>query len=796
MKGQPMDYNEFFRAATGNTPYPYQATLVENEWPDLLNVPTGLGKTAAVTLAWLYHRTQLRDSTMPRRLVWCLPMRVLVEQTKSAINGWLNKLELDAGRDEIRTHLLMGGEPELREADWAVHPDRECILIGTQDMLLSRALMRGYGMSRYQWPMHFGLLHSDTLWVFDEVQLMGPALATSAQLEAFRRSFPLGRESRSLWLSATLNPDWLRTVDLSSHVDKFCSLQISDADRKKAGERIEASKSLEQLEFSLGKDASTKTGGKEYAEQFVKHIISLHEPGHRTLVIVNRVDRAQQIFQALRKIRPDADDLLIHARFRPAERRANESRLASQSGGDQIVIATQAIEAGVDISSRVLVTELAPWSSLVQRFGRCNRYGEHNDKGGARIAWIDITDDAGPLPYETEQLAAARKRLQGLTRAGPTDLPEVDEPAPVVPVLRRKDLLDLFNTDPDLSGFDVDVSDYIRDTGQPGLQVFWRQFESSEDAAGQAQPDRTELCPVSIGQARALEKLEPWIWDGMAGRWNRLRRSPRPGMVLMLNVNSGGYDSELGFDSTSKTAVKPIHIEHEEPPQGIGTDHLSFGRKPVFLPDHLAHVASHARTLCDALGESNHADAIVRAGRWHDVGKAHAVFDQSMHRCLEAPDGLLAKSNCPGRMRHERPYFRHELASMLAWLQQKDAPQNPDPEVDLIAYLILAHHGKVRTSLRAMPDEKPAPDGARFARGVHEGDELKALSFDGEHSEQIDLRLDLMELGLSNMGRSWTERVQSLIETHGPFRLAWLETLVRIADWRASAAEQEGEQYD
>jgi hypothetical protein len=54
-------------------------------------------------------------------------------------------------------------------------------------MLLSRALNRGYGMSRYRWPMHFGLLNNDCLWVFDEIQLMGSGLATPAQLEAFRK---------------------------------------------------------------------------------------------------------------------------------------------------------------------------------------------------------------------------------------------------------------------------------------------------------------------------------------------------------------------------------------------------------------------------------------------------------------------------------------------------------------------------------------------------------------------------------------------------------------------------------
>ena len=89
-------------------------------------------------------------------------------------------------------------------------------------MLLSRALMRGYASSRAAWPMEFGVLHEDNQWVFDEVQLMGAGRATSAQLETFRRrefarasmsGRPTGRPCRSLWLSATLDPEWLKTVD-------------------------------------------------------------------------------------------------------------------------------------------------------------------------------------------------------------------------------------------------------------------------------------------------------------------------------------------------------------------------------------------------------------------------------------------------------------------------------------------------------------------------------------------------------------------------------------------------------
>lgn len=199
-------YQDYFRRATGlRGPYPFQARLAVGNWPDVLDVPTGLGKTAAVTLAWLYRRQMLGETSMPRRLIWCLPMRVLVEQTADCIRQWLERLDLlgEPGQGRVCVQVLMGGEADVRAAEWANHPEEDAILIGTQDMLLSRALMRGYGMSRYQWPVHYALLHNDALWVFDEVQLMGPALATTAQLDAFRRTHGLGRPARSLWVSAT-----------------------------------------------------------------------------------------------------------------------------------------------------------------------------------------------------------------------------------------------------------------------------------------------------------------------------------------------------------------------------------------------------------------------------------------------------------------------------------------------------------------------------------------------------------------------------------------------------------------
>jgi CRISPR-associated endonuclease/helicase Cas3 len=73
----------------------------------------------------------------------------------------------------------MGGE---ESEDWDLSHERPAIPIGTQDMLLSPALNRGYGMSRYRWPMHFGLVNNDCLWELDQTQLMGPGLASACWL--------------------------------------------------------------------------------------------------------------------------------------------------------------------------------------------------------------------------------------------------------------------------------------------------------------------------------------------------------------------------------------------------------------------------------------------------------------------------------------------------------------------------------------------------------------------------------------------------------------------------------------
>jgi CRISPR-associated endonuclease/helicase Cas3 len=122
------------------------------------------------------------------------------------------------------------------------------------------------------------------------------------------------------------------------------------------------------------------------------------------------------------------------------------------------------------------------------------------------------------------------------------------------------------------------------------------------------------------------------------------------------------------------------------------------------------------------------------------------------------------------------------LASALALLQTGAS--------ELEVYLAACHHGKVRLSIRALPDEtKPEEENAKFARGIWDKDELPAADLgDGVITERLALDLDLMLLGRNEKGEpSWLERMLVLRDRLGIFRLAYLECLIRAADVQASS---------
>ncbi|MFW6117768.1 MAG: CRISPR-associated endonuclease Cas3'', partial [Thermoproteota archaeon] len=789
-------FESMFREATDFHPFPYQKRIAEGErgFPELIKIPTGAGKTAGIILSWIWKRRfapqKIREAT-PRRLVYCLPMRVLVEQTYEESIRWMDRLSLLSGRAEwkevgngrrvldnyisrsrenssrkdpgISVHILMGGEVDV---EWDRYPENECILIGTQDMLLSRALNRGYAMSRFRWPVDFGLLNNDCLWVMDEVQLMGVGLATSAQLDAFRNSYGTFGSCQTVWMSATCEPEWIQTVDRSAPQGQgVLGLSRGDLDEQVLRERINAGKKLERTGFSL--TSTSKKGLKSYIQSLGNLVIEKHisrasaEEAPLTLVILNTVDRAQRLYRFLReevsdeknvhsiyKEKLEGDHLentpkssellpelvLVHSRFRQAERRRLNKVLSESPGedgfpeGGRIIISTQVVEAGVDISSGTLITELTPWTSLVQRFGRLNRYGEHSD---AKAVWVDIsvegrTAEECALPYTPEELSRAQNLLEGLDGISPAEIEELEVSLPYTPVnvIRRKDIVELFDNTPDLSGNDIDVSRFVRDITDRDVQVFWRDWDRNspeqEDPLEDLPPaKRTELCSVPLWSFREFAKrADVWLWDHLDGRWVEPNRNQIiPGRIFLIHCDSGGYDPEVGWQQDEKTAVEPVETEGEDGNKSTGEDLRTVGREWLTLKEHTEDVLTEIKGILTDLSlpglENRYKDVLTESAFYHDLGKAHPVFQNAILDLVEnekerqrRAGTLWAKSGVDKIIRYERKYFRHELASALALLKNPDSIRVKNlQDVDLVSYLVAAHHGKVRVSIRSLPGE-------------------------------------------------------------------------------------------
>lgn len=775
-----MNFVDYVAAATGGQvqAYPYQVALAEHGLPDVLRAPTGSGKTLAAVLPWLYRRTAHPDmrvrAATPHWLVVVLPQRTLVEQTVDAARRWAEMLGAPLG-----VHLLMGGE-DRGDSEWKKHPDTGRIFVGTQDMVLSRLLMRGFAESRAAWPMSFGLLHAGVQFVFDEVQLMGPGLPTSLQLQGLREAFGAALPCRSMWMSATIDPAELSTVDLRR---PLTVVDVTDGVGELA-RRMAATRTVGRLDL----DADPK----KYAAALAGKVIAEHRIGTRTLVMVNTVDRAMDVHAQLAKLVPDAEVVLLHSRFRAADRSSNTAAALAEPGTNgTIVVATQVLEAGVDVTSNLLITEVAPWPSIVQRAGRCNRDGRASD---ARILW---TVPAGPkayLPYEGSDLESAAAGLTSLEGRSMTGRELAEQKVAVTPqihtVLRRRDLLDLFDTTPDLAGDDIDVSPFIRDADDRTVSVAWRQFDTDDMRA----VDRRELCQAPIAEVRDMIKSDPTgarICDQVVGAWRVARRDDvRPGAVIVLDAQRGGYLPERGFDAKSRQPVEPVAVLRDTP-DAFDRDPLSTGcAKWVSLADHLAETETAARALTDRFGPGvdltvPQRDAIVHAALLHDLGKAHPTFQASLvdanpEEPPPATDIPWAKSPGQRPLRHDPRHFRHELVSAL-WL--RDAPAellNDEPEPDLVVYLVAAHHGKVRVTIRGLPDEPPG-----ITLGVQDGSHTIGFDLNDRPIPSVDLSLRPTTHGVDSL----TSRALALRDRSdvGPFRLAFCEALVRAADWQASS---------
>jgi CRISPR-associated endonuclease/helicase Cas3 len=172
--------HEALGLAEGDTPFPWQEELLarfrSGTIDRALDIPTGLGKTAVMAI-WLVGRAC--GANLPRRLVYIVDRRAVVDQATDVAMGLRDfvdrrrdvKKRLDLEEDcSLPISTLRGQYVDNKE--WLEDPASPAIIVGTLDMIGSRLLFEGYGVSRKMRPYHAGLIGADALVVLDEAHLV------------------------------------------------------------------------------------------------------------------------------------------------------------------------------------------------------------------------------------------------------------------------------------------------------------------------------------------------------------------------------------------------------------------------------------------------------------------------------------------------------------------------------------------------------------------------------------------------------------------------------------------------
>ena len=435
-------FDSAFEALTGHPPFRWQRRLFgmlrSGDLPRAVDIPTGLGKTAVMAL-WLLARAG--GAVLPRRLVYVVDRRAVVDQATDFAEQLRSRLQ-DPGLETVRQGLkltdallpistLRGQHVDNRE--WLADPAAPAIIVGTVDMVGSRLLFEGYGVSRRMRPYQAGLMGCDTLVLLDEAHLSRPFEHLLRSIERERQAGPPPREFagplttsrfpppfRSLPLSATLGSDAVSAsdapfglLDEDRNHDEMVRTRLA-APKTLTIENLRAKGSIEDVLAKRAWDLArerTEDGGRPV----------------RLLVYCDRRRTAEGVTADLRRRRKRAKSAAevilfvggrrVHERERAAEELRRHGLL---TGGDValqapvFVVATSAGEVGVDLDADHMVCDLVPWERMVQRLGRVNRRGT----GAAHVLVIDQGPPEKKPEAHVARHQAVRALLQALPRVG------------------------------------------------------------------------------------------------------------------------------------------------------------------------------------------------------------------------------------------------------------------------------------------------------------------------------------------------------------------------------------------
>jgi len=379
-----IDFPSEFERLNGHPPLRWQSRLfhgwlLAGRCPSALDLPTGLGKTSVMIIWYLAFKA---GAKVPRRLIYVVDRRAVVDQA-TTIAEEIQQREVAAGRS-LHVSTLRGQHADNRQ--WLADPTAPAIIVGTIDMIGSRLLFSGYGVSRRMRPYHAGFLGTDSLFVLDEAHLSRPfrtLLATIAEdpdgvLGPAKAADGLvHRSPRFLAMSATGGAE-------PGPSGPIFSLEAEDETDVIVRERLAARKCL---------SLRVVDGERALIRDLVERAWMLGSGGSgrgvaRVLVYCDSRQVAVEVKKAIER-RARKEKIPVETQLLVGERRVHEREALFDWLGEHgfvgvpgarppaptFLVATSAGEVGVDLDADHMVCDLVEWERMVQRLGRVNRRG-------------------------------------------------------------------------------------------------------------------------------------------------------------------------------------------------------------------------------------------------------------------------------------------------------------------------------------------------------------------------------------------------------------------------------------
>ena len=378
-------WNNQFQGMFEFIPFAFQRKVAQhllNGRNVVLQAPTGAGKTKAALFPFLL--AQKENILFPRKLLYTTPMRVLAKSFHTDFQ------ESPIGKENTLKAAIQTGENQDDRCF------RKHLIFTTIDQVLSSFLNIPYALSKRQGNVNAGAVVGAYL-VFDEFHLFDPDTSLGTVIEMLKM---LNGITPFLLMTATFSEPLLERLSECLNAEV---VPVTDAE-------------LEQIPSQCGKHREYQVADQPLLDS-TDTVIAQHQ--QRSIVICNTVARAQEIYQSLRDNLQcgTTEVLLLHSRFLKEHRKTKEDAIRERfkrgAGPDNVIlVATQVIEVGLDITCENLHTELAPASAIFQRAGRCARF--ENESGTVIIYPVPLTTDGSPnyAPYDKETCKATMGAFQ------------------------------------------------------------------------------------------------------------------------------------------------------------------------------------------------------------------------------------------------------------------------------------------------------------------------------------------------------------------------------------------------